>query len=158
LGRYLSRRSFALVLASPLARAAETCRTCGYADVANYTDDLVEWDYGAYEGRTTAEIRSGAPGWTIWSGGVPGGETVEQVAGRALRVIDRAAAAGGDAVLFAHGHVLGVLTACWLGLAPEQGRLLALDTAALSVLGHEQGTRIVSKWNQDNHLVYVEGS
>ncbi len=158
LGRYLSRRSFALVLASPLARAAETCRIAGYADVANYTDDLVEWDYGAYEGRTTAEIRSGVAGWTIWSGGVPGGETVEQVAGRALRVIDRAAAAGGDAVLFAHGHVLRVLTACWLGLAPAQGRLFALDTAALSVLGHEHGTRIVSKWNQDSHLVYVEGS
>lgn len=141
-------RRFALVLSSPLRRAWETCRLAGLADGARTTDDLLEWDYGAYEGRTTPEIRSEVPGWTIWNEGVPAGETVEAVAIRARRVIDEAVRARGDVALFGHGHVLRVLAACWLGLSPREGRLLALDTAALGVLGYENATtRVVRAWN-----------
>jgi broad specificity phosphatase PhoE len=145
-GRIGDRR-FALVLSSPLRRAWETCRLAGLADGARTTDDLLEWDYGAYEGRTTPEIRKDVPGWTIWTGDVPAGETAEDVAARARRVIDEAARAGGDVALFAHGHVLRVLAACWLGLPPREGRLLALGTAAVGVLGYENATRVVRAWN-----------
>jgi probable phosphoglycerate mutase len=148
LGRLLDKRPFALVMTSPLARARETCRLAGYADAAVVAEDLREWDYGDYEGRTTADIRKDVPSWTIWAGPVPGGEGIEHVAGRARRVIDRAAAAGGDAALFAHGHILRVLAACWLGLPPDGGRLLALGTASLSVLGYERETRVISSWNR----------
>lgn len=156
LGRRLAGRSFALVLVSPLARAVETCRIAGYGDVAQFTDDLLEWDYGAYEGRTTADIRTEVSGWTIWIGNPPAGETIEQVSRRVTTVINRATAAGGDVALFAHGHVLRVLAACWLGLPPRAGRLLALDTASLSVLGYERETRGITTWNQDWHLVLKE--
>jgi broad specificity phosphatase PhoE len=156
LGRHLAGRPFALVLTSPLARARETCRLAGYGTVAAVTDDLREWDYGLYEGRRTDEIRREVPGWSIWTAGVPGGETVDQVGERARRVIDRAAAAGGDAALFAHGHVLRVLAAVWLGLPPSDGRLFALGTAALSVLGYERETRVIGVWNQDWRLVRQE--
>jgi probable phosphoglycerate mutase len=156
LGRRLAGRTFALVLVSPLTRALETCRIAGYGDVAKRTDDLSEWDYGAYEGRTTPDIRTQVPGWTIWTGNPPDGETLEQVARRASNVIEEATAAGGDAALFAHGHVLRVLAACWLGLPPDAGRLLALGTASLSVLGHERETRNITTWNQDWHLVRKE--
>lgn len=147
LGRLLDKHPFALVLTSPLARARETCRLTGYGNASVITDDLREWDYGDYEGRTTADIRKEVPDWSIWAGPVPGGETIGQVAKRARRVIDRAAAAGGDAALFAHGHILRVLAACWLGLAPDGGRLLALGTASLSVLGYERETRVITGWN-----------
>lgn len=156
LGRRLASRSFALVLVSPLTRAVETCRIAGYGDVAQFTDDLLEWDYGAYEGRTTADIRTEVPGWTIWTDNPPGGETIGQVGRRVATVIDQATAAGGDVALFAHGHVLRVLAACWLGLPPGAGRLLALGTASLSVLGYERETRVVTTWNQDWHLVLKE--
>ena len=156
LGRRLAGRTFALVLVSPLTRALETCRIAGYGDVAKRTDDLCEWDYGAYEGRTTPEIRTEVPGWTIWTGNPPGGETLDQVARRAGNVIAQASAAGGDVALFAHGHMLRVLTACWLGLPPDAGRLLALGTASLSVLGYERETRNITTWNQDWHLVRKE--
>ncbi len=147
LRRALEGRRFALVLSSPLSRAWETCRLAGFADVAQTTDDLREWDYGAFEGRTSAEIRREHPGWTIWTGEVPMGETIEAVARRAERVIDRAVAAGGDVLLFAHGHVLRILTARWLGLAPRDGRLFALATASIGVLGDENGTRVIRSWN-----------
>ena len=127
------------MLTSPLQRARETCRIAGYGDVAQIEPNLREWDYGAYEGRTTADIRKEAPDWDLWTMGVPGGETIEQVAARARLVIERASAAGGDVALFAHGHILRILTACWLGLAPSAGRLFALDTAAVSVLGIRAG-------------------
>jgi probable phosphoglycerate mutase len=136
LGRYLAGRRFALVLTSPLQRARETCRIAGYGGAAQIEPNLREWDYGAYEGRTTADIRQETPGWDLWTMGVAGGETVEQVAQRARRVIDRACAAGGDVALFAHGHILRILAACWLDLAPSGGRLLAFDTGCLSVLGY----------------------
>lgn len=147
LGRALGGRKFALVLSSPLSRAFETCRLAGYGDVARKSDDLLEWDYGAVEGRTSAEVRGERPGWTIWTGGVPRGETIEAVAARADRVIEEAVAAAGDVLLFAHGHVLRILAARWLGLEPRAGRLFALGTAALSVLGEEAGTRMIRSWN-----------
>jgi probable phosphoglycerate mutase len=155
IGRRLSGRPFALVLSSPLARALETCRLAGYGDAARLTDDLLEWDYGDYEGRRTADIQKERPGWSLWRDGVPGGETVAEVGARASRVIETARAADGDVALFAHGHVLRVLSACWLGLPPDGGRLFALGTAAVSVLGYERDTRVVVKWNQDSHLVDV---
>jgi broad specificity phosphatase PhoE len=158
LGRHLAGRPFALVLGSPLARAVETCRLAGYADVADFTDDLREWDYGEYEGRLIADIRKERPGWTLWTGGTPGGETIEQVAERARRVIDRATAVGTEVALFAHAKVLQVLTACWLGLSPDAGRLFVLGTASLSVLGYEDETRVIRSWNQDSHLVFEESA
>jgi len=148
LGRHLAGRAFALVLTSPLSRARETCRLAGYGDAAQVTDDLREWDYGIYEGRTTAEIGTVEPGWSVWTSSIAQGETVEQVGERTRRVIDRAAAAPGDVALFAHAHVLRILSACWLGLPPRDGRLLALGTAAISVLGYEHATRVISVWNQ----------
>ena len=155
IGRRLAGRPFALVLSSPLARALETCRLAGYGDVAELTDDLLEWDYGDYEGRRTVDIQKERPGWSLWRDGVPGGETVAEVGARARRVIETASAADGDVALFAHGHVLRVLSACWLGLPPDGGRLFALGTAAVSVLGYEHDTRVIVKWNQDSHLVDV---
>jgi probable phosphoglycerate mutase len=153
--RRLSGRPFALVLSSPLVRALETCRLAGYGDVAETTPDLMEWDYGDYEGRRTVDIQQERPGWSLWRDGVPGGESIEQVGGRTRKVIETAEAAGGDVALFAHGHVLRVLSACWLGLPPDAGRLLVLGTAAVSVLGYEHDTRVIVKWNQDSHLVDV---
>jgi broad specificity phosphatase PhoE len=157
LGRRLSGRPFALVLSSPLARALETCRLAGYGDVAELDPDLMEWDYGDYEGRRTADIQKERPGWSLWQDGVPGGETIEEVAARTRRVIETAKSAEADVALFAHGHVLRVLTACWLDLAPDGGQLFALGTAAVSVLGHEHAAPAIIKWNQDSHLVDVGG-
>jgi broad specificity phosphatase PhoE len=143
----LAGHRFALVLSSPLQRAWETCRLSGLVDGARTADDLVEWDYGAYEGRTTAEIRGAVPGWSLWTDGVVGGEAVEEVGRRADRVIEQASAAGGDVALFAHGHLLRVLAARWLGLAPRDGRLFALGTASIGVLGHEHASRVMLRWN-----------
>jgi len=147
LGRLLDGRRFSLVLSSPLIRALHTCRLAGYGDQAEICEDLLEWNYGEYEGRTTAEIRKDVPDWTIWRGKVPGGETGEQVAERTQRVIDRAEQASGDAIVFAHGHVLRVLAATYLGLPPEAGRLSVLGTAAMGVLGWEHEWHVVKRWN-----------
>ena len=155
LGTRLAGRAFALVLSSPLVRALETCRLAGYGETVQLTDDLMEWDYGDYEGRRTADIRKGRPGWLIWRDGVPGGESVEAVGARARNVIERALSADGDVALFSHGHMLRILTACWLGLPPADGRLFALDTAAVSVLGYEHDFHVIKRWNQDSHLVAV---
>ena len=152
LGRHLGHRPFALVLTSPLARARETCKLAGYGDAAQASDDLLEWDYGVYEGRTTREIQAEQPGWSIWTATIAKGEAVEHVGERVRRVIDGAAAAPGDVALFAHAHVLRILAACWLGLPPAGGRLFALGTAAISVLGYEHETRVISVWNQDWRL------
>jgi broad specificity phosphatase PhoE len=108
----------------------------------------MEWDYGAYEGRTTAEVREERPGWTLWRDGVPGGETIEQVGQRVDRVLDEIRALDGEALLFAHGHVLRVLTARWLELEPDAGRLFALDPATLSMLGYERETPVIQLWNE----------
>jgi len=147
-GEALRGRHFALVLTSPLARAAETCGVAGFGDRAEKRDDLMEWDYGAYEGRTTPEIREERPGWLLWNDGVPGGETIVEVGARADRVIAELREADGDALLFAHGHVLRVLTARWLGLEPDAGRLFALDAATLSTLGYEHETAVLRLWNR----------
>ena len=158
LARPLGGRPFAHVLTSPLGRAHATCQLAGYAGVAEPTDDLLEWDYGDYEGRTTVAIRAEVPGWSVWTGGVPGGETVEQVGQRARRVIARAVAAAGGVALFAHAHVLRVLAACWLGLPPADGRLFALGPASVSVLGYERENRVLTTWNQDGHLAWPVNS
>ena len=152
LGRYLAARSFALVLTSPLSRAADTCGLAGYGGVAQPSEDLLEWDYGQAEGRTTAEMRAQHPGWSVWSGGPPGGETVDEVGRRTDRVIARAREALGEVVLFAHAHVLRILAARWLGLPPDDGRLLALGPASLSVLGWEREVRVISRWNDRSFL------
>ena len=116
------------------------------------SDDLLEWNYGIYEGRTTAAVRVEEPGWSIWTTPIPQGETVEEVGVRARRVIARAAAAPGDVALFAHAHFLRILGACWIGLPPLHGRTLTLGTASISVLGYERETRVIQVWNQDWRL------
>lgn len=148
LARCLGGRRFALVLTSPLQRARETCRLAGYGQVAQVEVNLQEWDYGDYEGRSTPEIRKDAPDWNLWTSGVPNGETIDQVASRAEAVIGRASGAGGDVALFAHGHILRILTARWLDLAAQAGRLFALDTASVSILGYERNTRVIRRWNE----------
>lgn len=146
LGSRLERWSFAATLTSPLRRAAETCRLAGRAD-AEVRDDLVEWDYGTYEGRTTAAIRAERPGWSLWRDGAPEGETAEDVARRVDRVVAELQSTAGDVAVFAHGHLLRVLAARWVGLPPEAGALLALHTASVSVLGHERETAVIVSWN-----------
>jgi len=147
IGRYFTGRSFALVLVSPLARARATCELAGFGGRAEVDPNLYEWDYGECEGHTTQEIRDRIPGWSLWVDGPPGGETVEQVARRAEAVIERASQAPGDVALFAHGHVLRILTARWLGLEPAAGRLFALETGSVSRLGYERETRVITGWN-----------
>lgn len=152
LGRALAGWVFVDVRTSPLARAADTCTLAGYGTVATTDPDLVEWDYGDHEGETTAAIRGREPGWTIWSGSVPGGEAVGDVGRRADRVVAELGRVEGAVLLFAHGHFLRVLAARWCGLAARDGRLLALDTATISVLGHERETRVIERWNDASHL------
>jgi probable phosphoglycerate mutase len=155
LGRRLATRTFSLVLTSPLARARETCRLAGQLGAATIDEDLREWDYGDYEGRTGAEIRREVPGWTIWTGAVPGGESADQVGARADRVIERAARAEGDVALFAHGHLLRVLAARWLRFPAAGGRYFALDTASLSMLDTERDQPLIRSWNQSYDLLEV---
>lgn len=147
LRKALAGQRFSLVFCSPLIRARETCRLAGYGEVASLNEDLLEWDYGIYEGKTTQEIRLELPDWSIWTTSVPKGESIEQVSHRAQRVIEQALTADGPVALFAHAHILRILTACWLGLPPEAGRLFVLDTASISVLGYERETRVITSWN-----------
>lgn len=147
LGRYLSRHAFALVISSPMSRAADTARLAGFPD-AQTDPDLREWDYGAFEGRRTTEIRQDYPDWTIWDGPWPNGETIQHIAGRADRLVDRLRALDGDVLVFAHGHVLRVLAARWLGLPAEAGRLFALGTATISRLGWERDVPVIETWNE----------
>jgi broad specificity phosphatase PhoE len=148
-GRALRGWRFTLVLTSPLKRAAETCWLTGFGELAQARDDLMEWDYGDYEGRTTPDIRRETPDWTIWRYGAKNGETPEQVAARADRVIAEVRAADGDVLIFGHGHLLRVLTARWLGLGSAEGRLFALDPATISTLGYERETPVIRSWNLD---------
>ena len=145
----LADRRFAAVFTSPMRRARETCALAGFADRAVVTDDLCEWNYGDYEGLTTAQIRATNPGWTIFTGDPPGGETSAQVGARADAVIARAVAAalGGDVALFSHGHFLRVLGARWIGLDAREGAGLRLDTATICVLGYEHDRRVLHVWN-----------
>ena len=125
-----------------MARALDTARLAGLGDAGEITDDLREVGYGDYEGLTTPEIRDERPGWDLWPDGSPGGETIAEAAARVDRVIERADAAGGDVALFAHGHILRILGARWLGLAPEVAASLALSTASLCDLGYERERRV----------------
>jgi broad specificity phosphatase PhoE len=152
LGERLAGRSFALVLTSPRARARDTCALAGLGDGAVVDEDLVEVDYGAYEGRTTPEIREERPGWSVWDGGAPGGETVEQVGVRADRVIARCLEVDGDVALFAHGHFLRILGARWMGLDAVVGGNLGLSTGSLCELGFERERRVIWVWNDTSHL------
>jgi broad specificity phosphatase PhoE len=145
-GALLAGRPFARVLVSPLERAAVTCELAGLGP-AEVVGDLCEWDYGELEGRTTEEIREGLPGWTVWTGPVPGGEVVEDVGHRVDRVIATVREVDGDVAIVAHGHLLRVLAARWLGLPPDAGRLLALSTATVSVVGWEREQPVVRRWN-----------
>jgi broad specificity phosphatase PhoE len=157
LGQSLNNRRFGLVLCSPLARAVETCQLAGYGDVARYIDDLMEWNYGEYEGLRPDEILEKRPGWTIWKDGMPGGETVEQVGERARKVIVLADATEGDVAIFSHGHLLRVLAACWLNLPPDGGRYFDLSPASTSVLGYSGDAPVIRKWNQDVYLAGTTG-
>jgi broad specificity phosphatase PhoE len=137
---------FAQVLTSPRLRARRTAELAGHPE-AEVDDDLVEWAYGDYEGVTTAVIRESVPGWTVWTHPSPGGEPAARVGARLDRVVARAGAVEGRTLVFAHGHSLRVLAARWLGLEVAEGRLLRLDTATISVLGHERETPVVLRWN-----------
>ena len=173
LGKYLAGTRFAAVLCSPLRRARETCEIAGFGAQAVLDDNLCEWDYGVYEGKTTQEIQAAIPGWSVWKDPIVGGETVEHVGERADAVIARALAVssayggatsqgrdvghpvsgtGPDTVakvaLFAHAHILRILAARWVGLGARGGELLALETGSLSVLGWERETRVILRWNR----------
>ena len=151
-GRALAGWEFALVLVSPRTRARETCGIAGLGDRALVRDDLAEVDYGDDEGRTTAEIRAERPGWTLWRDGPCNGESVEHAGGRADRVVAECRAAGGDVAVFAHGHILRILGARWVGLPAAGGALLALDTAAVSELGWEREAAVLRRWNDTSFL------
>lgn len=144
----LQAHAFSEVLSSPRSRAVETCRIAGFGGRVEIVDDLREWDYGDDEGRTTAEIQRERPGWSIWRDGPKGGETIEHVGERADRVMARARAGSGDVLCFAHGHLLRILGARWLGLPPRDGRLFSLGPARISVLGWERETAVIDRWNE----------
>lgn len=143
----LAKENFAVVLTSPLQRARETCNLAGLGELATIEADLVEWNYGAYEGLVTQEIRRKRPDWSLFHDGCPGGETPPQVASRADRVIAKIRQGKGNAALFAHGHILRVLAARWINLPASYGEHLLLDTATLNVLGYYYDTPALKIWN-----------
>jgi probable phosphoglycerate mutase len=154
LGERLKGLNFPKVLTSPLQRAACTCSLAGFGDAAEIDPDLVEWDYGEYEGLTTAEIYAQRPEWQLFRDGCPGGESPQQVGARADRVVSRVRAVHGDALLFSSGHFSRVLAARWLGLEPAGGRYFLLSTASLSVLGYERtlAQPVICSWNDTSHV------
>jgi len=143
----LAGADYALVLSSPLQRARTTCELAGLGHQVQVDPDLLEWNYGAYEGLTPAEIETAAPGWVIFADGCPGGESPEQVGARVDRVIRRIRAATGPVALFAHGHLFRVFAARWIGRPPGEGRHFMLDTATLSTLSYYHGTPTLKRWN-----------
>ena len=150
---YLKGTKFAAVYVSPRVRAGETARLAGFGDVMQTEDDLQEWNYGESEGKTTKEMRElkGNPQWSVWTDPIVGGEKVEAVGVRADHVIERALAAvpnGGKVALFAHAHILRILAARWIGRPAVDGRLFALGTGSVSVLGFERETRVIAHWNR----------
>lgn len=160
LAERLRGRRFERVLVSPAIRAQETCELCGLGAQAQVCADLLEWNYGDYEGLTTPEIRLQRPGWLLWRDGCPGGESAADVGARADRVLAELGAAAGEAAttgttaaqardtaIFSHGHMLRVLGARWIALGPESGGRLGLSTAAICVLGHERETPVIARWN-----------
>jgi probable phosphoglycerate mutase len=151
LAQRLAGRSFAAVFTSPLQRAARTCALAGFGAIAQTDGDLVEWDYGAYEGKTSAQIKAMQPDWHLFRDGCPSGESVEQVAARADRFIAKVRAFGGDAIAFSSGHFSRMLAARWLGLSPIEGRRFYCDTASLGVLGYEHSCAepVIRLWNEN---------
>ena len=149
LGPALAAWDFAVVLSSPLRRARETCEIAGYAERAEICDDLREFDYGEYEGLTTPQIREQQPGWSLWRDGCPGGEQPDEVGARADRMIERMRAGAGDgnALAFAHGHILRILTARWLHMEAAAGARFALKAGAICALGYERETEVLQLWN-----------
>jgi len=148
---FLKGTKFDAVFVSPMQRARETCAIAGFSDQAVIDDGLKEWDYGIYEGKTTAQIRADVPGWSVWKDTIIDGETAEQVGVRADSVIARALAsapAGGKVALFAHAHILRILAARWVGLAARKGSIFALGTGSVSVVGWEREIRVIEHWNR----------
>jgi probable phosphoglycerate mutase len=143
----LAEQRFELVLVSPLRRARETCELAGLAAQAIVSEDLLEWNYGEYEGLTPQQIRANAPEWLIFEDGCPGGEQPEHIGARVDRLIELVRAMDGNVALFAHGHVLRVLAARWLGLPVSAGSHFLLDTATLSVLSYYHGIGAIERWN-----------
>ena len=154
LGRRVRGLDVSVVLTSPLQRAARTCELAGLSSVAEVDADLVEWNYGDYEGLRRAEILAMRPDWDLFRDGCPGGESPDQVGARADRIVHRVRGAGGNALLFSSGHILRVLAARWLGLNLEAARYLLLNTASLSVLGYEHNLSepVIRLWNDTSHL------
>jgi broad specificity phosphatase PhoE len=154
LGQRLAGLTFSRVFTSPLQRAVRTCELAGFAPKAEIDRDLVEWNYGQYEGRTSAEIEKQSPGWQLFRDGCPGGESPQQAGARADRIVNRVRAVRGDVLIFSSGHFLRVLTARWLGIEPADGRFFALNTASLSALGYEHSLSepVIRLWNDTRHV------
>jgi broad specificity phosphatase PhoE len=155
LGERLRRLTFAKIFTSPLQRAARTCELAGFGAMAEVDRDLHEWNYGEYEGRRTAEILAERPGWQLFRDGCPGGESPDQIGGRADRVVSRLRAIPGDVLLFSSGHFLRVLAARWLGLEPAGGRYFLLSTASLGTLAYEHNNLsepVIRLWNDTRHV------
>lgn len=154
LGGRLRGLTFARVFTSPLQRAAKTCELAGFGSVATVDRDLVEWNYGDYEGLRSAEIQAKQPGWQIFRDGCPGGESPDQIGARADRVVQRVRAVAGDVLIFSSAHFLRTLAARWLGQEPAAGRLVLLDTASLSTLTYEHtlSQPAIQLWNDTRHL------
>jgi broad specificity phosphatase PhoE len=157
LGERLDRLKFAAVLTSPLQRARRTCELAGFGSVAIVEPDLMEWNYGAYEGRTSAEIHAERPDWDLFRDGCPGGESPDQIGVRADLAIRRVRGISGDTLLFSSGHFLRVFAARWLGLEPGAGRLFVLGTASLSVMGyeHDRSEPVIRLWDEMPHEPHI---
>lgn len=147
-GKLISGHEFTRVLTSPLARARETCELAGFGESAEKCDDLREWDYGAYEGLTTAQIREARPGWSLWKDAVVDGECFTELEQRADRIVALVRATRGDTLAFSHGHILRVICARWLGLPPQDGALFMFDVASIGVLGWQHETPAIVRWNE----------
>ena len=159
LGERLSGIEFAKVLTSPLRRAVRTCELAGFGSVAEIDRDLFEWDYGDYEGRLTVDILRERPDWQLFRDGCPSGESPQQVAARADRIVDRVHAISGDVLIFSSGHFLRVLATRWIGIEPIHAKSLMLNTASLSALGYENGFSrpAIRLWNDTNHVLQSTG-
>ena len=143
----LSKESFALALTSPLQRARDTCRLAGFGELASIEPDLMEWNYGSYEGLTPGQIHAAAPGWLLFRDGGPGGEQPGEIGARVDRVIEKVRAVKGNVILFAHGHVLRVFGARWVGLPASEGQRFLLETATLTILSYYRGVPAIKRWN-----------
>ena len=159
LGERLSGLTFAKVFTSPLQRAVRTCELAGFGSVAQIDPDLLEWDYGEYEGRLTVEILKERPDWQLFRDGCPGGESPQQVAARADRTVSRVRSITGDVLVFSSGHFLRVLATRWMGIEPINGKSLMLGTASLSALGYEHSLShpAIQLWNDTHHVFTSSG-